>query len=68
MPKGTGKLYSKIDGTTYYFCSKKCEKNQLKLKRNPVRVKWTNAYHKVKESRIATVKKGKTKAEESEKK
>ncbi|HWQ18300.1 MAG TPA: 50S ribosomal protein L24e [Methanotrichaceae archaeon] len=24
---GTGKLYAKKDGTTFYFCSSKCENN-----------------------------------------
>lgn len=36
---GTGKLYAKRDGTVYYFCSSKCEKN-MKLGRAPRRVEW----------------------------
>jgi len=36
---GTGKLYARRDGTVYYFCSSKCEKN-MKLGRVPRRVEW----------------------------
>lgn len=49
IEKGTGKIFVKKDGTTFNFCSNKCEKNQLKLKRLAQKVKWTNAYHKAKE-------------------
>ncbi len=38
---GTGKMYVKSDGKIFYFCSGKCEKNMLKLKRKPRNVKWT---------------------------
>ena len=44
---GTGKLYIRKDGTIYYFCSSKCQKNLLKLKRVPRKVKWTRHYKKV---------------------
>ena len=37
---GTGKIYAKKDGTVYYFCSSKCEKNMIKLRRVPRRVEW----------------------------
>ncbi|MCD6434337.1 MAG: 50S ribosomal protein L24e [Candidatus Diapherotrites archaeon] len=36
-----GKMLVKNDGSILYFCSTKCEKNMLKLKRNPRKVKWT---------------------------
>ena len=49
IPKGKGHMYVKKDGTVYWFASQKTEKNFLKLKRNPVKTKWTNAYHKDKE-------------------
>jgi len=45
---GTGKIYAKKDGTAYHFCSNKCETNLIKLKRKPVKTKWTNAHHKLK--------------------
>jgi large subunit ribosomal protein L24e len=43
---GTGKMYVKKDGAIFYFCSSKCERNQLKLGRVPRRVKWTKRYVK----------------------
>ena len=43
---GTGKMYIKKDGTLFFFCSNKCQKNLLKLKRVPRRVKWTRHYVK----------------------
>lgn len=39
---GTGKMFIKKDGTIFYFCSSKCEKNSLKLKRIPREIKWTS--------------------------
>lgn len=48
FPKATGKMYVKRDGTVYLFCTSKCEKNMLVLKRKPRRVRWTEEYHKVK--------------------
>ena len=42
MAKGTGKMFVKKDGSVLYFCSNKCEKNMLKLKRNPRKVKWVS--------------------------
>jgi large subunit ribosomal protein L24e len=41
---GTGKMYVRRDGRVFYFCSGKCEKNMLKLKRNPRKLKWTKRY------------------------
>ncbi len=43
---GTGKMYVRRDGRVLYFCSGKCEKNMLKLKRNPRKLKWTKYYVK----------------------
>ena len=37
---GTGKMFVRNDGKVFYFCSSKCEKNMLKLKREPKDVKW----------------------------
>jgi large subunit ribosomal protein L24e len=37
---GTGKMFVKNDGTIFYFCSSKCEKNMLKLGRKPRKVRW----------------------------
>lgn len=41
---GTGMVFVKNDGTVLRFCSSKCWKNALKLKRNPKKLKWTRAY------------------------
>ena len=39
---GTGKMFVKTDGTIYYWCSSKCEKNQM-MGRSKVKLKWTRA-------------------------
>ena len=46
MPPGTGKILIKKDAKIIYFCSRKCEKNMLVLKRNPRKLKWTKYYVK----------------------
>lgn len=44
---GTGIMYVKNDGTAFWFCSSKCRKNMLELKRDPRKLKWTLKYGKV---------------------
>ncbi|MBI4363043.1 MAG: 50S ribosomal protein L24e [Euryarchaeota archaeon] len=39
MEPGTGKLLVKRDGSLFYFCSSKCEKNHA-LGRTPRKVTW----------------------------
>ncbi len=46
LVKGTGLIYVKKDGTLYNFCSSKCRKNTLNLKREGRRQKWTPAAKK----------------------
>ncbi len=46
IEKGTGKIYVKKDGKILHFCSNKCEKNMLKLKRKASYLKWTKFYRK----------------------
>jgi len=46
ISKGTGIMYVKKDGKKLDFCSSKCEKNMLKLKRKPRETKWTKHYKK----------------------
>lgn len=41
IPKGTGVMYVKKDGTVLYFKSSKTLKNMLKLKREGRKVRWT---------------------------
>jgi len=49
IPKGTGHMYVKKDGTVYWFRNQKTEKNLLKLKRKPNETKWTEASLREKE-------------------
>jgi len=49
VPKGTGMLFVKKDGTTSFYCSSKCEKNSEKLKRHAENLKWTRVFHSAKE-------------------
>ena len=37
-------MYVYISGKIDYYCSNKCEKNNLKLNRKPLQVRWTEAY------------------------
>ena len=37
---GTGVMFIRNDGKVFYFCGSKCEKNMLKLRREPKDVKW----------------------------
>ena len=46
--RGTGKIYVQKTGKMLYFCSSKCEKNMLKLKRKPRTTKWTQEYQDIK--------------------
>lgn len=40
IPKGTGYILAQNDGRILYFDNKKCEKNMLKLHRDPTKVNW----------------------------
>jgi ribosomal protein L24E len=46
-------MYIKKDGTVYYFCQNKCQKNLLKLGRVPHRTRWTGRYAEMKAVRMA---------------
>lgn len=46
IPRGTGKIFVRDNGTVLNFCSSKCEKNMLKLKRDARKFKWTNFFVK----------------------
>ncbi len=46
IPKGTGKMFVKVDGKVFYFCSNKCEKNMIKLSRKPIATRWSKHYMK----------------------
>ncbi|HDM23295.1 MAG: 50S ribosomal protein L24e [Methanomicrobia archaeon] len=49
---GTGVMYVRKDGTVFTFCSSKCERNMIKLKRKSRKVEWTEAYRKEKAVRV----------------
>ncbi|MGA2574161.1 MAG: 50S ribosomal protein L24e [Candidatus Methanomethylicaceae archaeon] len=40
---GTGLMHVKNDGTILRFCSSKCRKNMLKLKRVSRHIKWSSS-------------------------
>lgn len=46
VPKGSGTMLVKNDGTVLWFCSSKCKKNMLELKRDARKIKWTKRYVK----------------------
>lgn len=46
ISQGTGLLYVKKDAKVMNFCSRKCEKNLLKLGRKSRTTKWTDSYVK----------------------
>lgn len=46
IKKGSGKIFVKDNGTILNFCSMKCEKNMLKLKRDSRKFKWTTSFVK----------------------
>ena len=46
VAKGSGTMLAKNDGTVLWFCSSKCKKNALVLKRDPRKLKWTKKYVK----------------------
>lgn len=48
LDRGTGKTYAQNDGRIFYFCTMKCEKNQLKLKRKGWDRKWTKTHRDMK--------------------
>ncbi|MBY9002021.1 MAG: 50S ribosomal protein L24e [Candidatus Heimdallarchaeota archaeon] len=43
---GTGLLFVQKTGTVLTFCSNKCKKSQLVLKRDPKKLKWTERYER----------------------
>jgi large subunit ribosomal protein L24e len=56
--KGLESNYVTSKGKIHSFCSSKCEKNMLKLRRNKRNVKWTEEYRREKEARLKLLKQG----------
>jgi len=46
IEKGSGMMVVQKTGRIYWFCSKKCEKNSMKLGRDPRKFKWVKAEKK----------------------
>ena len=57
--RGTGKLYAKTDGKILYFCSRRCEKNMLKLGRKGRETRWTEEFRAFKGKEQSEAKEGK---------
>ncbi|MDD5254274.1 MAG: 50S ribosomal protein L24e [Candidatus Nanoarchaeia archaeon] len=47
LEKGTGKMYVFKSGKISYFCTNKCERNQLNLNRKSRKFKWTESYERI---------------------
>ncbi|MGE4275093.1 MAG: 50S ribosomal protein L24e [Candidatus Methanomethylophilaceae archaeon] len=54
---GTGKMYIKKDGTVYNYCTNKCYKNQIQMKRVPRTTTWTKQFAVEKAARLRSEKK-----------
>ena len=54
---GTGKMFVKKDGTVLSFCTSKCYKNMIELKRVPRTTRWTKKYETEKKARLKTAEK-----------
>jgi large subunit ribosomal protein L24e len=52
IEKGTETIFVTNKGKAMYFCSRKCEKNILKLGRKARKVKWTEEYRSEKSIRL----------------
>lgn len=44
IERGTGTMYVKKDGTILNFCTNKCQKNMVELKRIPRTTAWTEKF------------------------
>lgn len=40
---GNGVMFIRNDGATFWYCSSKCKKNSLQLKRDPRKLKWARS-------------------------
>jgi len=57
IERGTGKMYVKKDGTVYNFCTNKCYKNMIQLKRVPRTTAWTEKFAEEKEAKLKAAEK-----------
>ena len=54
---GTGKMFVKKDGTVLNFCTNKCYKNMIELKRVPMTTEWTDKAKSEKAIRLKSAEK-----------
>ena len=54
---GSGKMFIKKDGTVLNFCTNKCYKNMIELKRVPRTTAWTAKFKIEKEARLKVAEK-----------
>ena len=54
---GTGKMFVKKDGTVLNFCTNKCYKNMIELKRVPRTTEWTDKAKSEKAIRLKSIEK-----------
>ena len=54
---GTGKMFVKKDGTVLNFCTNKCYKNMIELKRVPRTIAWTDKAKSEKAIRLKSAEK-----------
>ena len=54
---GTGKMFVKKDGTVLHFCTNKCYKNMIELKRVARTTEWTEKAAKEKAARLKAAEK-----------
>lgn len=52
---GTGRIHVKKDATVYQFCTSKCYKNMIQLRRVPRRTEWTAQFFREKEAKLKTI-------------
>jgi large subunit ribosomal protein L24e len=52
---GTGRIHVRKDGTVFQFCTSKCYKNMIELKRVPRRTAWTAQFFREKEAKLRTM-------------
>lgn len=54
---GSGSMYVKKDGSVFNFCTKKCYKNQIGLKRVARTTAWTQQFAVEKQARLKSMEK-----------
>ncbi|MCL5681444.1 MAG: 50S ribosomal protein L24e [Candidatus Thermoplasmatota archaeon] len=65
LEPGTGKMFVRRDGSSLYFDTSKCERNYLKLKREPRDVLWTEEGREGRRQRATGAKGGKKKSKKA---